>query len=93
MYMPRQYSICFASAAALLIAMAPAASQAHSQHRTTHATRAAQTAEYRTTAAAKDQNREEHAKTQVLNRDSVVSVGPQASAFRRIRDIAMAPTG
>ena len=28
-----------------------------------------------------------------LNRGPIVSVGPQARAFQRIRDIAMAPTG
>lgn len=32
-------------------------------------------------------------RTTTVNRQTIVSVGPQAMAIQRIRDIAMAPTG
>jgi hypothetical protein len=92
--MRRQYLSFYASVAALLlIGVAPAAAQTHSQHHAVRATRVAESAKVHATHSSKSQTQHEHATTAVINRDSIVSVGPQASAFRRIRDIAMAPTG
>lgn len=92
--MSRHYSAFYASVAALLvIATAPVAAQAHAQHHAVRMTRAEQTAKTSVTHSAKDQDRRQRATTPVLKRNTLVSVGPQASAFRRIRDIAMAPVG
>ncbi len=94
MEMSRRYAFYSASMAALLVlGMMPTAGLARTHNHAIHASRTAENAKTHSPLVSKDQDRQEHATTPVPNRNSVVSVGPQASAFRRIRDIAMAPTG
>ena len=92
--MSRQdWTFCASIAVLLAVSTAPATVEAHAQHHATRIARAVETTKTHTAPSAKGQGQRERATTAVLNRDTLVSVGPQASAFRRIRDIAMAPTG
>lgn len=89
-------------AALVLGGMAPVSANERSRQ---HSTRTMENKKAESAQSVKEKDRQERAKTALLNssqidlrefrlnRGPIVSVGPQARAFQRIRDIAMAPTG
>jgi hypothetical protein len=104
----RKFASISLAAAMVLSGMAPALANQHARQQTTHSIRAAESRKAESAQATKDKDSkdsQERARTALLNsteinpqssdtdRGTIVSVGPQARAFQRVRDIAMAPTG
>ena len=92
-------------AAIVLSSMAPVSANTHARQHATHVTRTLDSQKAETAQITKNSDSQERTKTAQLNSfqlnapetqpsdATIVSVGPQARAFQRIRDIAMAPTG
>ena len=99
----RKFATISLVAALVLAGMAPVSANERSQQH--HSTRVVENKKTEAAQSIKEKDMQERAKTALLNssqidsqelqrnRGPIVSVGPQARAFQRIRDIAMAPTG
>ena len=103
----RNFASLSLAAAIMLAGMASVSAKQDAQQHATHSVRVAENRKAESSQITKDKDKElrEHATTAELNSaqidgqkpepnaGAIVSVGPQARAFQRIRDIAMAPTG
>lgn len=104
----RKFASISLAGAIVLSGMAPALANQHARQHATHSIRVVESRKAEAAQATKDKDSkdsQERARTALLNstqinpqsseadRGSIVSVGPQARAFQRVRDIAMAPTG
>jgi hypothetical protein len=104
----RKFASISLAGAIVLSGMAPALANQHARQHATHSIRVAESRKAESAQATKgkdSKDSQERARTALLNspqinpqssdtdRGTIVSVGPQARAFQRVRDIAMAPTG
>jgi hypothetical protein len=101
----RKFASVSLIAAIVFSGMAPVSATAHARQRATHSERILESRKAASAQIMKDRASQERARTAQLNSSqlnalepqfndaTVVSVGPQARAFQRVRDIAMAPTG